>query len=92
MRINDTKYGIYSYQNQQNRTNITNTTKKPSASAEIQISSRGREMSQAIMSEQTKRQERVQELKQQIADGTYRVDSGKVAEKLFDFWNNNNSN
>jgi negative regulator of flagellin synthesis FlgM len=92
MRINDTKYGVYSYQNQQNRSTITNTTKKPSASAEIQISSRGREMSQAIMSEQAKRQERVQELKQQITNGTYRVDSGKVAEKLFDFWNNNNSN
>lgn len=92
MRINDTKYGIYSYQNQQNRSNITNTTKKTSVSAEIQISSRGREISQAILSEQAKRQERVQELKQQIANGTYRVDSGKVTEKLFDFWNNNNSN
>jgi negative regulator of flagellin synthesis FlgM len=88
MRINDTKYGLYSYQNQQNRSNINNTTKKSSASADVNISSRGREISQAMMSEQAQRQKRIQELKQQIADGNYQVDSSKIAEKMTSFWKN----
>ncbi|MDR6123765.1 flagellar biosynthesis anti-sigma factor FlgM [Bacillus sp. 1P10SD] len=88
MRINDTKYGFYSYQNQQNRSNINNTTKKTSTSAEVNISSRGREISQAMMSEQAQRQQRIQELKQQIADGNYHVDSSKIAEKMTAFWKN----
>ncbi|MEH7439383.1 flagellar biosynthesis anti-sigma factor FlgM [Neobacillus drentensis] len=88
MRINDTKYGFYSYQNQQNRSNTNNTTKKTSTSAEVNISSRGREISQAMMSEQAQRQQRIQELKQQIADGNYHVDSSKIAEKMTAFWKN----
>lgn len=86
MRINDMNSGLITYQNQQNRSNIKDITKKPSASAEVKISSRGREISQAMMSEQAQRQKRVQELKQQVTDGNYRVDSSKVAEKLIGFW------
>ncbi|MEH7076564.1 flagellar biosynthesis anti-sigma factor FlgM [Neobacillus drentensis] len=90
MRINDSKYGFYSYQNQQNRSNIDKTTKKTSTStpAEVNISSRGREISQAMMSEQAQRTKRVQELKQQIADGNYHVDSSKIADKLTAYWKN----
>jgi negative regulator of flagellin synthesis FlgM len=88
MRINDTKYGFYSYQNQPNRSTINNTTKKASTSADVSISSRGREISQAMMSEQAQRQQRIQELKQQIADGTYKVDSSKIADKMTAFWKN----
>ena len=86
MRINDMNSGFYNYKNQQNRSNTTNITKKPSSSTDVKISSRGREISQAIMSEQAQRQNRVQELKQQIADGSYQVDSSKIAEKLIEFW------
>ena len=86
MRINDMNSGFYTYQNQQNRSNTTNITKKPSSSTDVKISSRGREISQAMMSEQAQRQNRVQELKQQIADGSYQVDSSKIAEKLIEFW------
>ena len=88
MRINDTSYGLYSYQKQQNRVNHiqTNPSKKTSSSANVEISTRGREISQAMMSEQAERQQRVQELKQQIAARTYQVDSSKVADRMIDFW------
>ena len=86
MRINDTNYKFLPYQNQQNRTNIANTTRKTSSSADVTISSLGREISEALKSEQTQRQNRVEELKQQVTAGTYHVDSNKIAEKLIGFW------
>jgi negative regulator of flagellin synthesis FlgM len=87
VRINDMRSGLITYQNQQNRTNINNNTqKKPNASVDVEISSRGREIAQAMKSEQAQRQERVQELKQQIANGSYHVDSSKIAEKMIGFW------
>ncbi|MGG1401156.1 flagellar biosynthesis anti-sigma factor FlgM [Bacillus salipaludis] len=86
MRINDTNYGLYSYQNQMNRKNTTNISKKSTSSAEVEISSRGREISQAMTADHAQRQKRVQELKQQINNGTYRVDSNKIAEKMIDYW------
>ncbi|AGK55383.1 flagellar biosynthesis anti-sigma factor FlgM [Bacillus sp. 1NLA3E] len=88
MRINDTNYGFISYQKQQNRSNIANPAKKSSSSAEVTISTRGKEISQVMMKEQTQRQNRVQELKQQIADGSYHVESSKIADKMIGFWKN----
>ncbi|MCD4839687.1 flagellar biosynthesis anti-sigma factor FlgM [Neobacillus sedimentimangrovi] len=88
MRINDTRYGFYSYHNQANRFNIKQSSKNTPTSTEVEISSRGREMAEAMKFGQTERQNRVQELKQQIAAGTYHVDSKKIAEKMIDFWNN----
>jgi negative regulator of flagellin synthesis FlgM len=89
VRINDMKSALLTYQNQQNRPNTPTTPKKPSASVDVQISSRGQEISKAMMSEQTQRQNRIQELKQQITDGSYQVDSSKIAEKFIGFWKNN---
>ncbi|WEG11249.1 flagellar biosynthesis anti-sigma factor FlgM [Pullulanibacillus sp. KACC 23026] len=88
MRINDSNYGAYFYQNQQKQSNTTNKTKPTQSSAsDVQISSRGRELSQAALSEQTQRKSRVDELKQQISNGTYQVDSRKIADKMINFWN-----
>lgn len=89
MRIDDTKYRYFSYQNQQNNSKIAELPKKSTASVEVKISSQGREMAQALTSDQAQRQERVQELKKQIADGTYKIDSSKIADKMLDFWKNN---
>jgi negative regulator of flagellin synthesis FlgM len=89
MRINDTNYKVLAYQNQQNRTNIAKNSRKTSSSADVSISPRGREISEALKSEQAQRQKRVEELKIQVADGTYHVDSSKIADKLIGFWKNN---
>lgn len=88
MRINETKYGLVSYQKHQNRANIEKPSKKTSSSAEVTISSRGKEMSQAMMAEQTQRNQRVQELKKLVSEGNYKVDSTKIADKLIGYWSN----
>jgi negative regulator of flagellin synthesis FlgM len=85
MRINDMRIGLYSYQNQVNRSNVKDA-KKTSSSDAVQISTKGQELSQALKSDQIDRQNKVQQLKQQIAEGSYKVDANKIAAKMMDFW------
>jgi negative regulator of flagellin synthesis FlgM len=84
MRINDVKYGLYPYQNPINR-NKTNANKSSSGDV-VDISTSGQEIYQAMKSDQADRQKRIEQLKQQISAGTYKVDSQKIAEKMIDFW------
>ncbi|PLT48424.1 hypothetical protein B8V81_0556 [Paenibacillus pasadenensis] len=37
--------------------------------------------------ESAERKQRIQELKNEVAAGTYRVDAGKIADKLWDYLN-----
>ncbi|HJV44987.1 MAG TPA: flagellar biosynthesis anti-sigma factor FlgM [Bacillota bacterium] len=85
MRIDNTKFGLYSYQNQVNRLNVKDTNKRTSVD-DVQISAKGQELSQALQSDQLDRQKKIEAIKNQIADGSYKVDTNKVAEKMIDFW------
>jgi negative regulator of flagellin synthesis FlgM len=53
---------------------------KPSQSEKVEIST------EAQMHLQLEKDARIEKLKNQIANGTYRVDSEKVAEKLLAYW------
>lgn len=88
MRINDIKPGLYQYQNQnqinRNKTNIN----KSSSSDVVDISTSGKEIYQAMKSDQVDHQKRIEQLKQQVSDGTYKVDSEKLADTMISFWKN----
>lgn len=88
MRINEVKYGLISYQNQLNKSKVQNQRKQGSTD-NIEISSRGQEISSAMKSDQVERQKKIDELKQKVTNGTYHVDSQKIADKLISFWKNN---
>lgn len=86
MRINDVKSGLYPYQNQINR-NKTNINKTLSGDV-VDISTNGKEIYQAMKSDQADRQKRIEQIKQQVSAGTYKVDSQKLAETMIAFWKN----
>ncbi|OUS75153.1 flagellar biosynthesis anti-sigma factor FlgM [Paenibacillus sp. MY03] len=64
--------------------------KKAKQKDEVQISAAAKEMLTTSKLNSTERTERLNELKQSVASGTYHVDAGKIAEKLLPYLNNNN--
>ncbi|MFC4711674.1 flagellar biosynthesis anti-sigma factor FlgM [Planococcus dechangensis] len=52
----------------------------------LQISSEAKAMFEKNTEADIARQEKVQLLKAQVASGEYQVDSGKVADKLHEYW------
>ncbi|WP_025027195.1 flagellar biosynthesis anti-sigma factor FlgM [Caldalkalibacillus mannanilyticus] len=63
---------------------------EPSSAArkkdELQISSEAKALLENHNTKDVARQQKVNELKQQVQNGEYKVDSEKVAEKLYQFW------
>jgi len=53
---------------------------------QLEISKAAKEMQQGTRIEK-EREERVKELKEQIDNGTYKVDAYAVARKFYDYWN-----
>ncbi len=53
---------------------------------QLQISNRAKEMFEKKAEVNTERQEKINLLKAQIQSGEYQVNSGKVADKVFEFW------
>ncbi|GAB7389199.1 hypothetical protein BSNK01_30370 [Bacillaceae bacterium] len=90
MKINElneiNRIGAYpSYQkNQQPQTAKSGA--KSGKQDEVQISAEAKEMFKASQEKEKSRADRIQELKAQIAAGTYRVHSEKIAAKLLEFW------
>ncbi|MDO3412086.1 flagellar biosynthesis anti-sigma factor FlgM [Saccharibacillus sp. CPCC 101409] len=88
MKINDTsRIGAVNPYQRTNEAQRTQETKKPEARKdEVTISPEAMQMLQAAnKTTDTDRTARIQELKQQVASGTYSVDANKIAEKLLPF-------
>ena len=91
MKINDTQQKLLeAYLNQaqavqaqvQNQQNLQ---QQPQPADKVDLSSRSRLMQQinkAMSVEQSDRAEMVDALKQQVQEGTYKVDTGRVANKM----------
>ncbi|WP_066315406.1 flagellar biosynthesis anti-sigma factor FlgM [Bacillus sp. FJAT-29814] len=81
MKINDFSR-IQAYQSYQNQVN-----KAPQADVSKKVQVDKVEFSPAAQEKiSAEREKRIQELKQQIENGTYKADSGKIAEKLLESW------
>lgn len=87
MKINDTaRIGALNPYQRTNETQRTEETKKSVRKDEVTISTEAMEMLQAANKPaESDRAARIQDLKQQVAAGTYSVDSNKIAEKLLPF-------
>ncbi|MEB1806674.1 MAG: flagellar biosynthesis anti-sigma factor FlgM [Bacillaceae bacterium] len=72
------------YRKQVEKQTATNETKMKKD--EIQISKAAMELQQSTKIDAA-RQEKVNELKEQIQSGNYKVDAQAVANKFYDFWN-----
>lgn len=85
MKINNLgPSGINPYKRQMNKIDNMSKTTKPAAD-KVEISSTAKEMQQ-ISSYSVQRQEKVEELKIQVANGNYNVDSKEVAKSLINFY------
>ncbi|KIL36692.1 flagellar synthesis anti-sigma-D factor [Cohnella kolymensis] len=86
MKINDTgRIGAYRTQ-QQHSEPRTNQASPKRRKDEVQFSAEAMELLGAARTEDPNRAERIDQLKKEVASGTYKVDAGKLAEKLLPFF------
>lgn len=85
MKINDTgRIGAYRTYQQHNETR-TNQTASKRRKDEVQFSAQAMELLGAQRSEEPNRAQRIEELKNEVSSGTYKVDANKLAEKMLPF-------
>ncbi|XEC97529.1 flagellar biosynthesis anti-sigma factor FlgM [Paenibacillus tarimensis] len=85
MKINETNRigNLNAYQKQQQYTGQTNKKRKTD---EVQISAEAQKLLTDSRINETEQAARIQELKENVSTGTYRVDADKVAEKLLKYF------
>ncbi|MFM9279934.1 flagellar biosynthesis anti-sigma factor FlgM [Paenibacillus jiagnxiensis] len=91
MKINEpNRIGAINPYQRNIESNIQESQKKSPRKDEVSFSAEAMEMLQR--SSNTDRAKKIQELKQQVASGTYKVDADKIAEKLMPFFKQNADN
>lgn len=89
MKINPySAQGINPYKRQINKQDFTNS-KTGKTADKVEISSAAIEMQQGGSQVTAQRQAKVDELKSQVANGTYQVDPKAVANSIVKFYSNN---
>jgi flagellar biosynthesis anti-sigma factor FlgM len=85
MKINETnRIGAYNYYQKQMDQRIDGANKKKQKDI-VEISPEAKEMLSTSQTNSPERQRRIEELKQSISAGTYKVDVGKIADKLLPY-------
>lgn len=85
MKINETnRIGAYNHYQKQMEQRIDGANKKKQKDI-VEISAEAKEMLSTSKTNSPERQQRLDELKQSIAAGTYKVDAGKLADKLLPY-------
>ncbi|GLX70883.1 flagellar biosynthesis anti-sigma factor FlgM [Paenibacillus glycanilyticus] len=85
MKINETnRIGAYNYYQKQMEQRVDAANKKKQKDS-VQISAEAKEMLSTSQTNSPERQKRLEELKQSISAGTYKVDAGKLADKLLPY-------
>ncbi|GAA0368057.1 flagellar biosynthesis anti-sigma factor FlgM [Bacillus horti] len=76
---------INPYQKTQNKTQVSKAA-QAKRKDQVQISDQAKAMLGNKVNTDPVHQQKVKELKQQVQNGEYQVDSRKVAEKMYQFW------
>lgn len=85
MKINETgRVGAVNSYQKQNGQHI-NATNKKKQTDQVQISSEAKELQSMNLAQSSERAAKVNNLKQQVQTGSYRVEAGKIAEKLLPY-------
>jgi negative regulator of flagellin synthesis FlgM len=85
MKINEPQRvsAVNSYQKQTESRSTSASGKRKTD--QVQISAEAQEMLSSSQTQKEERADRVNDLKKEVASGTYHVDTGKIAEKLWPF-------
>jgi len=88
MRVNEpNRTGMINAYNKASKAQTVSDAKVKMGKDEVQISTEALELlKQVEATEEPVRKDKVNELKQQIENGTYHVSSDKIAEKFLSFW------
>ncbi|MBD2868408.1 flagellar biosynthesis anti-sigma factor FlgM [Paenibacillus arenilitoris] len=85
MKINETnRIGAINPYHKQNEARASEAG-KARRKDEVQISAAAKEMLTTSKANSAERQEKINQLKQSVASGTYHVEAGKIAEKLLPY-------
>ncbi|MGG1664376.1 flagellar biosynthesis anti-sigma factor FlgM [Brevibacillus sp. NRS-1366] len=88
MRINEpNRVGMINAYNKSGNTQVGKSGKIPMGKDEVNISTEALEMQRQVEDPNSpQRREKVDQLKKQVEEGSYRVSSEKLAEKFLSFW------
>ncbi|WP_312109697.1 flagellar biosynthesis anti-sigma factor FlgM [Brevibacillus reuszeri] len=88
MRINEpNRIGMINAYNKSGNTPVGKSGKIPMGKDKVDISTEALEMQRQVEDPNSpQRREKVDQLKKQVEEGSYRVSSEKIAEKLLSFW------